>query len=415
MNASLISHRASAINGSGIRRVFDLGSRLPDPINLSIGQPDFPVPDSIKQAAVQAILNNDNGYTPTRGIKPLLEGIAAHLRTDLGWDIPLQPVPTDLHCGVAGGVAGPVRPDLLVTSGTSGGLVLAAMALLNPGDELIVPDPWFVLYPHLAELCNAKAVACDTYPDFRLTAARVAPLITSRTKAVILCSPGNPSGVVATPAECADLLALCESRGIMLISDEIYDEFTFSESLTDHAVGDASRVRCPSPARIEGSHEHCLLIRGFGKSYGVTGWRLGYAAGPRWLIAEMVKLQQYLYVCVPTPLQHGAAAALHEDLSPMVREYQGRRDMVLSRLGKVTEVAFPGGAFYAFVKVPERLGLTASQFFERAYAANVLIVPGKTFSNHDTHFRLSFATKPAKLDQGLDILGRLLAGDDVGG
>jgi len=301
--------------------------------------------------------------------------------------------------------------DMLVTSGTSGGLVLASMAILNPGDEIIVPDPWFVLYPHLAELCNAKAVICDTYPDFRLTAAKVAPLITEKTKAVILCSPGNPSGVVATPAECAELLALCRSRGVLLISDEIYDEFTFQESMTDRAVGDSSRLRCPSPARNQGSHENCLLIRGFGKSYGVTGWRLGYAAGPKWLVAEMVKLQQYLYVCAPTPLQHGAAAALHEDLSPMVADYQRRRDMVVSRLGRFTEVAFPGGAFYAFVKVPERLGLTASQFFEKAYEANVLIVPGKTFSNRDTHFRLSFATKPDKLNQGLDVLCRLLAGE----
>jgi len=392
--AALISSRASAINGSGIRKVFDMGAKLKDPVNLSIGQPDFPVPTAIKTAAIEAIQHDHNGYTPTRGIRPLLDRLSRHLSEDVGWDVQ-QP-------GAA--------VDAMVTSGTSGGLVLACMALLNPGDEIIIPDPWFVLYPHLAQICNAKAVPCDTYPDFRLTAAKVAPLITPQTKVVILCSPGNPSGVVATPAECADLLALCRDRGIILISDEIYDEFAFSESLTDHLVSDPARPRCPSPARVPGAAQNCLLIRGFGKSYGVTGWRLGYAAGPSWLIAEMVKLQQYLYVCAPTPLQHGAAKAFDEDLSPMVKEYQRRRDLIVARLGKSTEVAFPGGAFYAFVKVPERLGMTATRFFELAYERNVLIVPGKTFSSRDTHFRISFATPLAKLEQGLSVLEQLLTG-----
>jgi aspartate/methionine/tyrosine aminotransferase len=389
---TLISHRAGSINGSGIRKVFDLGAKLKDPVNLSIGQPDFPVPRSIKDAAIRAIEEDRNGYTPTKGIPQLLGPLSAHIRTDLGWETEGE------------------RPDagLMVTSGTSGGLVLACMALLNPGDEIIIPDPWFVLYPHMAELCGAKAVPCDTYPDFRMTAERVAPLITPRTKAVLLCSPSNPAGVVTPKKECAELLELCRSKGIVLISDEIYEEFAFAETCTDHMTRDPSRKRCPSPARVPGACENCLVIRGFGKSYGVTGWRLGYATGPSALIAEMIKLQQYMYVCAPTPLQFGAAAALSEDLSPMVADYAHRRDLVMSKLGSHTEVAYPGGAFYAFVKVPERKGISSTRFFELALERNVLIVPGKTFSSRDTHFRISYATPMAKLEQGLEALGAML-------
>lgn len=403
-----ISSRSAMINGSGIRRVFDMGARLKDPINLSIGQPDFPVPAAIKDAACHAIQHDRNGYTPTAGIPELRARVGEYLSRDLGWDT--------RRLGEGGRDATPPQPGsnadtaMLVTSGTSGGLVLACMALLNPGDEIIIPDPWFVLYPHMASVCQAKAVACDTYPDFVLTAERVAPLITPKTKAVVACSPGNPAGVVASAKAQRDLLALCQSKGIVLISDEIYDEFAFSESRTEAMVGGkGAGARCPSAARAPGASACTLVIRGFGKSYGVTGWRLGYAAGPSALLAEMTKLQQYLYVCAPTPLQHGAAAAFDVSLEPMVAEYQRRRDMVIEKLSRVTEVAMPGGAFYAFPRVPTKLGMTGEQFFEAAYAKNVLLVPGKAFSARDTHFRISFATPLHKLEEGLDVICRLMA------
>src|SRR5262249_54741018 len=161
-------------------------------------------------------------------------------------------------------------------------------------------DPFFVMYPHVATMVGAKAVKCDTYPDFRMTAERVAPLITSKTKAVLYNSPGNPSGVVGTAAECRKIAELCREKGVLLISDEIYDAFTYDDAKEHYdgaRAGDDGHKRCPSPARgIKDSHEFILLVRGFGKSYGVTGWRLGYAAGPRRLIEEMNKLQQYTYV-----------------------------------------------------------------------------------------------------------------------
>ena len=391
----LISDRARSVDSSGIRRVFELGAKMVDKIDLSIGQPHFKVPEPIKHAAARAVEHDHNAYTPTQGIPKLRERLAQHLEADVGWNIDPR----------AAADADPSRPGVMVCSGTAGALVLACLAVLDAGDEAIIPDPYFVMYPALATMLGAKAVRCDTYPDFRMTAERVAPLITARTKLVLLNSPGNPSGVVASGRECAELEALCRSRGVLLISDEIYDEFTFSDA---REVTSSRSKRCPSPARAAGSADGVLLIRGFGKTYGVTGWRLGYAAGPRALIEQMCKLQQYTFVCAPSPLQHGAAAALDVDMQSYIDEYQRNRDLVVERLSSVTELATPGGAFYAFVKIPDRLGLTGAQFFEKARERKVLVVPGKEFSARDTHFRLSFATDRDNLARGLDVLVDLM-------
>lgn len=375
----LISDRARLVDVSGIRRVFELGAKLKSPINLSIGQPDFPVPEPIKRAAIRAIENDRNGYTLTQGVPELLAAISAHLQDDIGWRVPSD----DL--------------GVFVTSGTSGALWLAFLAILNPGDEVIIADPYFVLYPALAQVTGAKMVCCDTYPDFRLTADRVEPLITRRTKILLLNSPSNPCGVVLSSAEIRDLVDLCERRGILLISDEIYDEFTYRDAREDGT--------CPSPARMS---EQVLLVRGFGKTYGVTGWRLGYVAGPRPIIQQMQKLQQYTYVCAPSMAQVGVASAFGVDMSAQVAAYERKRNAVLDAFRGIASVEHPGGAFYAFVEVPPRLRMTASQFVDKAIDHNVLVIPGKVFSRRDTHFRLSYAVSDKTLAEGLSILTTLM-------
>lgn len=390
----LISSRAKRIDASGIRRVFDLGAKLKDPNNLSIGQPDFPVPQAVKDAAVRAIVENRNGYTQTGGIPELRARIASELKADLGWDV----------TGPVGGTGD--HAAMLVTTGTSGGLMLAFLSLLEPGDEVIVPDPYFVAYPHLATMCGATAVKCDTYPDFKLTAARVEPLITERTKVVLVCSPGNPTGVVMTRAEQRELLELCRSRGVQLISDEIYDLFCFDESRTER--DGAGHLRCPSAARDAEAWRDVLVVRGFGKTYGVTGWRMGYVAGARALVDQIAKMQQYSYVCAPSMAQWGCVEAMGQDMSAVIRDYQQRRDYVVTRLREVTEVALPGGAFYAFPRVPDRLGITATQFVERCIEKNTLVIPGSAFSTRDTHIRLSFATTRTQLERGLDVIVGLI-------
>lgn len=372
----LISDRARGMQPSGIRRILESGLKLQNPINLSIGQPDFPVPEPMKQAAIDAIRNDRNGYSLTVGVPELLEAAWAHVGRDLGWH----------NDGSLG---------LFINSGTSGALLLVAMALLDPGDEFVMPDPFFLHYPQLCHMTNSVPVYCDTYPDFRMTADRIERCITPRTNAVLICSPSNPCGTVLTEAELRDIVDLCKGRNLQLVSDEIYDEFVFG------------MPEAPSPARFS---KDVLVIRGFGKTYGCTGWRLGYSAGPIHLIQQMTKLQQYTYVCAPTPLQVAAAHAYRCDLSGALLAYERRRDMVLKAFDGVVNLPKPEGAFYAFVPVPERLGLTGTQFCEKALERRVLVVPGGVFSARDTHFRISYAVDDAHLAEGLSILRELMTG-----
>jgi aspartate/methionine/tyrosine aminotransferase len=380
--SQLLSRRAQSIDASGIRKVFDLAAHLKDPINLSIGQPDFPVPEVLKRAAIKAIEENRNGYTQTQGCPELLHAIWQRLGSELNWT----------HDAAHGLSA-------IVTSGTSGALILAMMCLLDAGDEAIVPDPYFVMYPQIAALTGGKMVLCDTYPDFRMTAARIEKLITPRTKTVLLNSPGNPTGVVLTSGELSDIVDLCRAKNVLLISDEIYDEFTFSEFREEG--------RFPTPARFT---KDCLLIRGFGKTYGCTGWRLGFAAGPHDLVQSIAKLQQYTYVCAPSMAQYAVAHAYEVDMQPWVDRFERRRDTVLEAFEGIANITRPGGAFYAFVEVPKPLNLTASEFVEKAIERSVLVIPGKVFSTRDTHFRLSFAAKEEMLAKGLGILRDIMQG-----
>jgi aspartate/methionine/tyrosine aminotransferase len=377
---AMLSARTRAIDVSGIRRVFELGAKLANPINFSIGQPDFPVPDAIKEATIEAIRSDRNGYTLTQGDPELREVLQRHVAGDVGWALP-------------GAELG-----LMVTSGTSGAILLAFLSVLDPGDEVIIPDPYFVIYPALGVVSGAKVVFCDTYPDFRLTAERVEPLLTPRTKILLVNSPSNPSGVVLTGAEMRELVELCESRGVLIVSDEIYDRFTYADALEDG--------RCPSPARHT---DRMVLVRGFGKTYGCTGWRMGYAAGPLPIIRQMSKLQQYTFVCAPSMAQRGLIGALDVDVSGHVAAYQAKRDLVERTLSPVADMVHAGGAFYAFLRVRPEVAATATEFVERAIDRNVLTIPGCVFSHRDTHLRLSYAVPDETLKAGLRILEQLLA------
>ena len=372
----LLSRRARQIESSEIRRIWELAKNCKNPIDLSIGQPDFEVDQSLRDAAISAIQSGANGYSQTKGVLPLIQTVESHCNKQFDWNFS----PVGSHSS-------------LITSGTSGALMLAYMAILDPGDEIIIPDPYFLIYPTIATICGAKAIKCSTYPDFRMTANLIEGLITDRTKAVLINSPANPTGVVLSGSEVKQIADLCSQKNILLITDEIYDEFVFAD--TKHA----------SPASFS---DNVLLIRGFGKTYGCTGWRLGYAVGPTELIDEMAKMQQQTFVCAPTPLQYGVVPSFGVDNSLLVKEFGTRRDMVMDSLAQVTELKKPSGAFYAFPKVPNHLKLTATEFVKKCVADNLLVIQGSVFSSRDTHFRLSFAVSNDILSQGLEKLKHLM-------
>jgi aspartate aminotransferase/aminotransferase len=361
-----IADRAKAIEASGIRRIFDLGRSLADPVNLSIGQPHFDVPDPVKAAAKDAIDRGLNGYTVTQGVAELRD----RLRADVRARFPHE------------------DREVLVTSGTSGGLLLAMLAAVNPGDEVIVPDPYFVSYPHLVTLAGGRAVFVDNYSDFRLDPDRVRAAVTDRTKVILTCSPSNPTGAVTPPDAMRAVAELARDRGILLISDEIYRAFQYDEP-------------AHSPAEF---NEDVLVVEGFGKTYGMTGWRLGYAHGPRTLIEEMAKLQQMTFVCAPTPFQSAGLAALDFDVSGIVADYRRKRDLLAEGLRGRFEFAVPGGAFYLYPKSPWGTG---TEFVTEAIRQNLLIIPGVSFSRRDTHFRVSYAAPDETIRRGVEILNRL--------
>lgn len=360
-----ISRRAHAVDASGIRKVFDLAAKMKDPINFSIGLPDFDVPETAKLAAIEAIRSGNNRYTQTQGIAALRERLRAILSAQMGRDV----------------------GDVLITSGVSGGLLLAILATVDPGDEAIFLDPYFVMYKHLLAMAGGKPVIIDSYPDFRFPADRIEQAVTPRTKLLILNSPSNPTGAVMSEADVREAVRIAGRHDLLILSDEIYEPFLYDGS------------SLASPVRL---YEKTLVLRGFSKSHAMTGWRLGYAAGPEPVISQMTKLQQYTFVCAPSPLQYGALKALDVPMESAVAAYRRKRDLVMEGLSRKFELVRPEGAFYVFPKAPA--GVSASEFVAKAIENNVLIIPGNVFSERDTHFRISYATTDEKIRQGCEIL-----------
>jgi len=325
------------------------------------------VPAPVRRAAIDAIESRKNGYALTQGMPVLREKLLAQVRQQYAHD----------------------DRDLFVTSGTSGGLMLALLVLLNPGDEVIVFDPYFVMYDSLSAVVGGRVVYIATYPDFRIDLDRVAKAITPRTKAIIFNSPANPTGVVAGEDEVRGLAELAARQNVVLISDEIYRAFCYDRPFV-------------SPARY---NPQTLVVDGFSKTYGMPGWRLGFTHGPSTIIQEMIKLQQYSFVCAPQPVQWAGAVAMDVDMSAEIEGYRRKRDRLVAGLAGDYEVVQPGGAFYVFPKVPWGTG---TEFVTRAIEKyKLLIIPGNVFSRRDTHFRISYAAPDVVLERGIEALHKL--------
>ncbi len=362
-----IARRMGQIDSSGIRKVFDLAESLRDPVNLSIGQPDFDVPEPIKAKAMHAIETGHNKYTVTQGIEELRQKVVRYEKRQTG-----------------------IRHDrVLITSGVSGGILLAFLALIDPGDKVAIPDPYFVMYKHLCRLLGGEPLYVDTYPDFRLTRQKLEKAGAANAKLLMLNSPCNPTGIVIPQKDLRAIARWAKENDVFIISDEIYRTFCYEGS-------------APSPASFT---KNVLLLNGFSKSSAMTGWRLGYAIGPRPLIDQMTKLQQFSFVCAPSVSQQAGIAALDLSAELHVRAYASKRDIIYKGLSRKFELQQPQGAFYAFPRAP---GDDGDAFCKLAIEHGVLIIPGSVFSEKNSHFRVSFAAEDSTLEEGVDVLCSLV-------
>lgn len=371
-----LADRTTPFLHSSFKRIFELSRQLKNPINLGIGAPHFDVPDAIKEVAIKAIRDGHNSYSLPGGIPELRQAIKRNLNQRFG----LPPESS--------------ARDAFIACGTNGALTLALQSLLNSGDELIVFDPYFVVYPQLASLVGGRTVLIDTYPDFQPDPERVAAAITPRTKAILLCSPGNPTGVIAQQERVRALAKLADQRGVLLISDEIYNTFVYDQSFT-------------SPAQFG---DHVLICSSFSKTHAMPGWRLGYAYGPTALIQAMIAIQQSTFVCAPSVAQVAGVAAWNYPMDDYVADYRRKRDWCLEHLDSRYKVIKPGGAFYLFPKTPWGTG---TQFAEAAVKHELVVMPGMVFSQRDTHFRLSYGVDDAVLARGVEILNQMAAESPV--
>lgn len=364
----MLSKRIQKITESGIRRVFDLATRNGgEYINLSIGQPHFHVSSGLKKAAKEAIYSDCNTYSPTAGLGVLREKIAQKLQRE-------NNIPAD-------------SKNIIVTSGVSGAIFLLFSAIIDPGDEIILPDPYFVLYKEVLTFLEAKIVYLDTYPDFHIDPLKLEKLVNPKTKAIIINSPNNPTGAVLSKSELESIAKVARRHKTLIISDEIYEKFDYEKKFFS----------------IGSLYKKTVTLNGFSKSHAVPGWRVGYAHGPKNIISAMNKLQQYTFVCAPSFAQKAFAVEGNISSEKEYRKYRKKRDYVFTQLKDYYEMNCPEGAFYAFLKTP--VGCRA--FIKKTIKNKLLIVPGEVFSRSSGWFRLSFAVPDETLEKGVAILQKM--------
>ncbi len=364
----MLSDRVKNLQASGIRKIFEMVASMENPIDLSIGQADFDVPEQIKEAAIKAIRDGFNRYTVTQGIPELNKKIKTRLRDRYSY----------------------TPEETLVTCGVSGGLLLSFLSLINPGDEVLLPEPYFIMYKILTEVSEGVPVYYNLYPDFRLRREELESKITDKTKLIVINSPSNPTGTVFNSEELETIASVAETHDLMVVSDEIYDQFVYCDEY--HSLCEF----CP---------ERLILLGGFSKTFGMPGWRIGYAAGPKEVLDKMMIMQQFSYVCAPSFAQKAVLHALDFDMGEWIESYRRKRDLVFEGLKDAFQVIRPDGSFYIFPRLPD--GTKSTDFVRRAIKDNVLIVPGTAFSSYDNHFRVSFAASDDRLERGVEILSAL--------
>ena len=362
----LLAPAAKAMRPSGIRKFFDLAADMPHCISLGVGEPDFKTPWSVRDAGIRSLELGRTKYTANAGLKDLRKEICTYLQRRF-----------ELHYQ---------EENVLVTVGGSEAIDLAIRALVQPGDEVVIPEPCFVCYEPITQLTGGVPVHIATRAEdqFRLTADQLRAAITPKTKLLIFPYPNNPTGAVMSTAEMEEIAAVLRETNVVVLSDEIYSELTYG--LDRHV----------SIASLHGMAERTIGVNGFSKSYALTGWRLGYAVGPAPLIKVMTKIHQSCIMSAPTTSQYAAITALRQcdDQIEMMRdEYNRRRRYVVKALNEMGLTCFePRGAFYVFPSI-QISGLTSSEFCEQLLREKeVAIIPGSAFgASGEGYARISYA------------------------
>lgn len=372
-----LSERIVGIEPSGIRKFFDIVSEMKDAISLGVGEPDFDTPWHIRDEGIFSLEKGRTFYTSNAGLKDLRMEISNYLKRRFGLQYDYN------H-------------EMLLTVGGSEAIDIAMRAMLDPGDEVLIPQPSFVSYEPCAILANGAPVILDLKEEneFRLTAEEVEAAVTPRTKILVLPFPNNPTGAIMEREDLEAVARVVQAHDLYVISDEIYGELTYGK---DHV----------SIASIPGMQERTILINGFSKSHAMTGWRLGYACGPRLILEQMLKIHQFAIMCAPTTSQYAALEAMKNgdgDVEKMREEYDGRRKYVLHRFREMGLKCFePYGAFYLFPGIQE-FGMTSNAFAERLLAEEkVAVVPGTAFGAcGEGYLRVSYAYSLEDLKRALE-------------
>ena len=380
-----LSDKIVSIEPSGIRKFFDIVNEMKDAISLGVGEPDFDTPWHIREEGIYSLERGRTFYTSNAGLKELKEEIAAYL--DRRFALPYDP-----------------GHEIVVTIGGSEAIDAAFRAMLNPGDEVLLPQPSYVSYEPCIVLADGVPVpiALREEDGFKLTKELLLGAITDKTKILVMPFPNNPTGAIMTKEDLEEIVDVIIEKDLFVISDEIYSELTYG---SNHV----------SIASFPGMKERTIVINGFSKSYAMTGWRLGYACGPRVIMDQILKIHQYAIMCAPTTSQYAAVSALKKgdaDVERMRTAYNQRRNYLMRRFDKMGLQCFePFGAFYVFPSIKE-FGLTSEEFATRLLQQEkVAVVPGTAFgTSGEGYVRISYAYSIEDLKEALERVEHFIAG-----
>lgn len=380
---SYLAKTVDDLKPSGIRKFFDLAAGMEGVISLGVGEPDFVTSWSAREAAILSLEQGYTSYTANAGLFELRNEVSLYMKKQ--FHVEYNP-----------------KSEIIITVGASQALDIALRAILDPGDEVIVIEPSFVSYAPLVSLAGGKPVAVQATEeyDFKIQTHQLEKVITERTKAIMLCSPNNPTGTMLNEKDLTEFAAFIEKHDLLVLSDEIYAELSYDEPYVSFAA-------------IEGMRHRTLLINGFSKGFAMTGWRLGFVCANEELTAAMLKIHQYAMMCAPTMAQYAALEALktgREDVEEMKKSYRRRRNYFVQSLNDIgLSCHVPGGAFYAFPSIVST-GLTSEQFAEQLLIEEkVAVVPGNVFgSSGEGHIRCSYASSMEHLQEAIKRIKRFV-------